>query len=72
MGHLYWCGGSIKIANCVHSVEKMTSEIKGWQGQKLSYAGRLQLVNSVLMSITHTGVKSLSFPKNDKGCKYDQ
>ena len=31
---------------------KMTSKIKGWQGKSLSYAARLQLINSVLMRIT--------------------
>ena len=29
----------------------MTTKIRGWKGKNLSYAVRLQLVNSVLMSV---------------------
>ena len=43
---------SLTIADSEHLVEKMTSRIRGWQRKKLSYAAKLQLANSVLMSIS--------------------
>lgn len=38
--------------DCDILVDKMTSRIRSWQAKFLSYAARLQLVNSVLMSIS--------------------
>ena len=38
--------------DCDILVDKMTSRIKAWYKNRLSYAARLQLVNSVLMSIS--------------------
>lgn len=42
----------LSVADCEVLVDKMTSRIKVWNAKSLSYAARLQLVNSVLMSIS--------------------
>ncbi|XP_010678145.1 uncharacterized protein LOC104893708 [Beta vulgaris subsp. vulgaris] len=45
------CAKRISTAECGVLVEKMSARIKIWSNRHLSYTGRLQLVNSVLMSI---------------------
>ncbi|XP_010666661.1 uncharacterized protein LOC104883796 [Beta vulgaris subsp. vulgaris] len=45
------CAKRISTAECGVLVEKMSARIKIWSSRHLSYTGRLQLVNSVLMSI---------------------
>ena len=40
-------------ADCDYLVEKLTNRIRSWFARNLSYTARLQLVNSVLMSITN-------------------
>ncbi|KAL2943828.1 hypothetical protein RDABS01_032175 [Bienertia sinuspersici] len=42
----------IQPHECEKLVDKMCAKIKVWSSRNLSYAGRLQLVNSVLMSIS--------------------
>lgn len=37
--------------DCEVLIDKMTSRIKTWSSRSLSYAGRVQLVNSVLIHI---------------------
>ena len=54
---------SLTATDCEKLVDKMTSKIRGWQGKSLSYVARLQLVNSVLMSIIIIGAKFLYFLK---------
>ncbi|KAL2904355.1 hypothetical protein RDABS01_003065 [Bienertia sinuspersici] len=41
----------ISRSDCELLVHKMTLRIRGWQTRHISFAGRLQLVNSMLMSI---------------------
>ena len=41
----------MKAKDCDCLIDKMTSKIKIWSSRNLSFAGRAQLVNSVLMSI---------------------
>ena len=41
----------LSIADCEQLADKMTNRIKSWQAKHLSYAARLQLINSVLMGI---------------------
>lgn len=41
----------VNEADCQALVEKMCARIRIWSSRHLSYSGRLQLVNSVLMSI---------------------
>lgn len=45
------CSKKISIAECEHLVEKMSARIKIWSSKHLSFSRRLQLVNSVLLSI---------------------
>ena len=40
-------------ADCEYLVDKMTSRIRSWIAKNLSYTTRLQLDNSVLMSISN-------------------
>lgn len=42
---------SIKTIECRGTIEKMVARIKVWSLMNLSYAGRLQLINSILISI---------------------
>ncbi|KAL2897313.1 hypothetical protein RDABS01_039096 [Bienertia sinuspersici] len=39
----------LNVADCDILIEKMCSRIKTWNSRNLSYAGRLQLINSVLI-----------------------
>ena len=41
------------VIDCDYLVDKMTAQIRVWYAKNLSYNARLQLVNSVLMSITN-------------------
>ena len=41
----------LKTSECNALVEKMTSRIRCWSTRHLSFAGRSQLINSVLLSI---------------------
>ncbi|CAL1370123.1 unnamed protein product [Linum trigynum] len=43
--------GKLTSADCSVLVDKITARIRTWQAKKLSYAGRLQLVSSVITSI---------------------
>ena len=40
------------VVDCEYLVDKMTVRIRSWIARNLSYTARLQLVNSVLMSIS--------------------
>ncbi|CAN1152031.1 LINE-1 reverse transcriptase homolog [Linum perenne] len=44
--------GKIKAKDCEVLLEKITAKISGWRVQTLSYAGRLQLVKSVLATMS--------------------
>ncbi|KAL2937631.1 LINE-1 retrotransposable element ORF2 protein [Bienertia sinuspersici] len=45
------CSKRISISQCESLVEKMTARIRLWSSRNLSFAGRSQLINSVLLSI---------------------
>ncbi|XP_062081145.1 uncharacterized protein LOC133785947 [Humulus lupulus] len=47
------CAKKLPIAECDILIEKMVQRIKVWSSRNLSYAGRVTLVNSVLIAI-HT------------------
>ncbi|KAL2905113.1 hypothetical protein RDABS01_003823 [Bienertia sinuspersici] len=49
----------IHPSDCEKLTDKMCARIKMWSSRNLSYAGRLQLVNSVLMTISSIGVRFL-------------
>ncbi|KAK4383788.1 hypothetical protein Sango_2744200 [Sesamum angolense] len=41
----------LSIADCQPLLQKIDSRIKGWEGVQLSFAGRMQLIKSVLVSL---------------------
>ncbi|KAL2929883.1 LINE-1 retrotransposable element ORF2 protein, partial [Bienertia sinuspersici] len=45
------CSRRIGVSQCEKLVETMTARIKTWSSRHLSFAGRSQLINSVLLSI---------------------
>ncbi|XP_021835103.2 uncharacterized protein [Spinacia oleracea] len=45
------CSKKISVAQCAHLVDKMITRIKIWSSRNLSYTARMQLVNSVLLSL---------------------
>ncbi|XP_056698292.1 uncharacterized protein [Spinacia oleracea] len=55
--------GKLKSCECEALVEKMTLRIKIWSSRHISFAGRIQLINSVLMSICVYWAQMFIFPK---------
>lgn len=51
------------VADCEYLVDKMTSRIPSWFAKKLTYTARLQLVNSILMSISNYWSQVVILPK---------
>ncbi|XP_056685815.1 uncharacterized protein [Spinacia oleracea] len=45
------CAKRISVAQCGMLVDKMTARIKMWSTRNLSYVARMQLINSVLLSL---------------------
>lgn len=46
----------------------MTNRIRGWQAKNLSYAAKLQLINSVLMGVSSYWCQMLILPKKVINC----
>lgn len=55
--------GKLKASDCDALVDKMTLRIKTWSYMNLSFAGRAQLINSILMSISVYWAHIFIFPK---------
>ncbi|XP_057530903.1 uncharacterized protein LOC130809229 [Amaranthus tricolor] len=53
----------VKWIHEVYTKDKMTARIRVWYAKNLSYAARLQLVNSILMSITNYWCQAVILPK---------
>ncbi|GAA0162069.1 reverse transcriptase [Lithospermum erythrorhizon] len=53
----------ISAQDCKMMVDKITARVSGWQEKMLSYAGRVQLVMSVLKGIEQFWASSLHIPK---------
>ena len=51
------------VTDCEYLVDKMTARIRVWYARNLSYTAWLQLVNSVLMSITNYWFQAVILPK---------
>ena len=51
------------VAYCEYLVEKMTNRNRSWYARYLSYTARLQLVNSILMSISNYWSQTIIHPK---------
>ncbi|XP_021729346.1 uncharacterized protein LOC110696366 [Chenopodium quinoa] len=54
---------NLTIAQCRPLVEKVTARIQGWMAKHLSYAGRLQLVKSVMFGIQTYWAQIFILPK---------
>lgn len=53
----------MRVADCIRLVEKITIRIRTWSSRSLSFAGRDQLVNSVLLSIYSYWAQIFLLPK---------
>ncbi|KAK4384361.1 hypothetical protein Sango_3068200 [Sesamum angolense] len=51
------------IADCQPLLQKIDSRIKGWEGVQLSFAGRVQLIKSVLVSLEVYWAMAFILPK---------
>ncbi|KAM6587484.1 hypothetical protein CsatA_010089 [Cannabis sativa] len=57
------CSGKISGKECELLVEKMTARIKSWSSRNLSFAGRITLINSVLIAIQAYWSQMMVLPK---------
>lgn len=57
------CNKKLSARDCNQLIERMVGRIRRWQTRNLSFAGRLQLVNAVLMSLCTYWMQILIFPK---------
>ncbi|KAK4384106.1 Retrovirus-related Pol polyprotein from type-2 retrotransposable element R2DM [Sesamum angolense] len=53
----------LSIADCQPLLQKIDSRIKGWEGVQLSFAGRVQLIKSVLVSLEVYWATAFILPK---------
>ncbi|XP_056685736.1 uncharacterized protein [Spinacia oleracea] len=58
------CSKKISVAQCAHLVDKMITRIKVWSSRNLSYTARMQLVNSVLLSLHMYWAQIYVLPKS--------
>ncbi|CAN1293028.1 LINE-1 retrotransposable element ORF2 protein [Linum perenne] len=54
--------GKLTVQDCEVLISKITSRIKGWSAKTLSFGGRLQLVNAVLLSLSQFWMGVFLFP----------
>ncbi|KAL2904550.1 LINE-1 retrotransposable element ORF2 protein [Bienertia sinuspersici] len=57
------CSKKISVGHCEQLLEKITSRIKIWSLKNISYAGRMQLINAVLLSIHQYWAQVIVLPK---------
>ncbi|KAK4383462.1 hypothetical protein Sango_2772900 [Sesamum angolense] len=53
----------LSVADCQPLLQKIDSRIKGWEGVQLSFAGRVQLIKSVLISFEVYWATAFILPK---------
>ncbi|KAL2231163.1 UNVERIFIED_CONTAM: hypothetical protein Sindi_1710700 [Sesamum indicum] len=53
----------LSISNCQPLLTKIDTRINGWEGLALSYAGRLQIIKSVLISLSVYWASAFLLPK---------
>lgn len=53
---------NMKITDCLPLIEKIRKKISTWTGRFLSYAGRLQLIQSVITSLTNFWMAAFRLP----------
>ncbi|CAN1233141.1 Putative ribonuclease H protein At1g65750 [Linum perenne] len=52
----------LSMKDCEVLISKVTKRVTGWSSKTLTFSGRLQLVNSVLMSLAHFWMRVFSLP----------
>ncbi|KAL2922721.1 LINE-1 retrotransposable element ORF2 protein [Bienertia sinuspersici] len=57
------CSKKISVGECEQLLEKITARIKIWSSKNISYAGRAQLINAVLLSIHQYWAQVMILPK---------
>ena len=57
------CARKIKVAECNDIIDKMCTRIKVLSSRDMSYMARLNLINSVLISIHPYWAQTFSMPK---------
>uniref|UniRef100_A0A803PSS2 Uncharacterized protein n=1 Tax=Cannabis sativa TaxID=3483 RepID=A0A803PSS2_CANSA len=57
------CAKRISDAECTGLVQKMTARIKVWSSRNISFAGRVVLINSVLLTVHTYWCQLLILPK---------
>ncbi|CAN1159647.1 LINE-1 retrotransposable element ORF2 protein [Linum perenne] len=55
--------GSLKAINCQVLVDRITARIQSWRAKSLSYAGRAQLIEFVLFSMSYYWMNVFLLPK---------
>ncbi|CAL1372090.1 unnamed protein product [Linum trigynum] len=55
--------GKLTVADCQNLVNRIAGRIQGWQPKLLSYAGKIELVISVLASMTQYWMQVILLPK---------
>ncbi|XP_021851059.1 uncharacterized protein [Spinacia oleracea] len=58
------CAKKISVSQCGMLVDKMTARIKMWSSRNLSYVARMQLINSVLLSLHMYWAQIYILPKS--------
>lgn len=58
------CNKKLTAADCEKLIEKMIGRIRTWQTRNLSFAGRLLLVNTILLSICTYWMQIVILPKS--------
>ena len=53
----------LSLKDCSNLVDKIKTRINNWSAKLLSYAGRIQLIQSVLYSIQHLWCRHFILPK---------
>ncbi|KAK4384190.1 hypothetical protein Sango_3082900, partial [Sesamum angolense] len=65
-GQISWptlISARLSVADCQPLLQKIDSRIKGWEGVQLSFAGRVQLIKSVLISFEVYRAAAFILPK---------
>ncbi|XP_056695660.1 uncharacterized protein [Spinacia oleracea] len=55
----------LKFADCKPLIEKIVARVKSWSAKFLSYAGRLQLIKSVLFDVLSQELWRVEFDQSD-------
>ncbi|CAK8538444.1 unnamed protein product [Lathyrus sativus] len=56
-------GKKLSVCHFAPLIDKIVGKIKHWTARLLTYAGRLQLINSIMFAMTHYWLTCFPFPK---------